>query len=111
MQLPMILPQVGKRLSDQFRMFGLICLGILESLDNGLMSAADAVRDFFHADNCLFVRKLHNKVADQIMSRGVQLPDLFDVLPTAESQREFKHELAMMRALCLRLLEHKRSVA
>ena len=45
------------------------------------------------------------------MSRGVQLPDLFDVLPLADSQREFKRELALMRALCLRLLEQEKSVA
>src|ERR1700722_4578080 len=98
----------GKRQSDQFRVFSLICLGLLESLDNGLISATDAVEDFFHADNCLFVRKLRNKVADEIMSRGVQLPDLYDALPLDEAQRQFKRELAAMRSLCLRLLEKQR---
>lgn len=45
------------------------------------------------------------------MSCGVQFPDLFDHLPTDQAQREFLHELAAMRALCLRLLERKRRVA
>ena len=44
---------------------------------NGLMSAMDAVRIFFHADNCLYVRtQLKEPTADRIMSHGVQLPDL-----------------------------------
>ena len=98
MRLQTLLPQAGKNQSDQLAVFGLLCLGLIESLDHGLISAAEAVRDFFHADNCLFLRKMRNKAADEIMSRGVQLPDLFDVLPLAQSQREFKRELAPMRA-------------
>ena len=43
------------------------------------------------------------------MSHGVQLPDLFDCLPTEEAQREFYHELETMRSLCLKLLEKGRS--
>jgi hypothetical protein len=38
------------------------------------------------------------------MSRGVQLPDLFDCLPPEEAQRELYHELETMRALSLQLL-------
>ncbi len=87
-------------------------LGIVESLANGLMSATDAVRLFFHADNCLFVHKhLRDKMADEIMSRGIQLPDLFEALPTDEAQREFQHELTSIRTLCLKLLEKKHRVA
>jgi hypothetical protein len=93
-------------------LFALLNLGIVESLANGLMSAADAACLFYHADNCLFVRKrLRDKTADEIMSRGVQLPDLFDALPTDEAQREFQRELATMRGLCLKLLESKPLVA
>jgi hypothetical protein len=93
-------------------LFALLNLGIVESLANGLMSAADAPRLFYHADNCLFVRKrLRDKTADEIMSRGVQLPDLFEALPADEAQREFQHELASMRGLCLKLLEKKHRVA
>jgi hypothetical protein len=60
----------------------------------------------------LFVRnQLRSKVADKIMGHGVQLPDLFDALPIEEAHREFHRELAIMRALCLKLLEEKRLVA
>ena len=45
------------------------------------------------------------------MSRGVQLPDLFDSLPPLVAQREFQHELAKMRSLCLSLLEKKLATA
>ena len=45
------------------------------------------------------------------MSHGVQLPDLFAILPPEEAHREFHRELATMRTLCLKLLEGKRSVA
>lgn len=67
---------------------------------------------FFHAENCLFVRRhLRAKLADKIMSHGVQLPDLFDILPAEKAHRKFQRELAKMRELCLRLLESKRLVA
>ena len=39
------------------------------------------------------------------MSHGVQSPDLFDALPGELAYREFKHELAAMRSLCLKILE------
>jgi hypothetical protein len=45
------------------------------------------------------------------MSRGVQLPDLFDVLPTEEAHRELQRELVTMRSLCLKLLEDQQLVA
>ena len=44
-------------------------------------------------------------VANSIMSHGVQLPDLFDCLSTGEAQREFLHELEIIRSLSLKLLE------
>jgi hypothetical protein len=92
--------------------FALLNLGVIESLANGVISASDALRIFFHADNCLFVRKnLRDKRADRIMSHGVQLPDLFTVLPAEEAHRELHRELAVMRGLCLKLLQGKRSVA
>jgi hypothetical protein len=98
--------------SERAALFALINLGIVESLTNGLISAADALQVFFHAENCLFVRKeLRVKAADEIMSHGVQLPDLFDALPADQAQREFNRELATIRNLCLRLLGQKRSAA
>src|SRR6266481_1363371 len=105
-----LLPASGE-VRQQLTLFALVNLGLIESLADGLLSAADAVRLFYNADNGLFVRKqLRAKVADEIMSRGAQLPDLFDVLPVKEAHREFLRELAAMRALCARLLEEKRKV-
>lgn len=68
------------------------------------------VERFYHAENCLYVQKhFRQKAARALMSHGVQLPDLFDSLPVEEAQREFYHELEIMRALCLQLLEKRRS--
>lgn len=107
-----LLSTVGKGQTDCLSLFAIVNLGLIESLANGLMSAAEAVQRFYFADNCLYVRKvLKDKAADQIMCRGVQLPDLFDCLPVDEAQREFLHELATMRNLCLELLESRRKAA
>ena len=98
--------------AQQSALFALLTLGILESLANGLLSAADALRVFFHTENCLYVRKqLRDKITDAIMSHGVQLPDLFTVLPPEEAYREFQRELATIRSLCLKLLGEQRLVA
>ena len=98
--------------AQQLAVFALLTLGMLESLANGLLSATDALRVFFHAENCLSVHQhLQDKTANAVMSHGVQLPDLFEVLPTAEAHREFQRELATIRALCLKLLEAQRLVA
>jgi hypothetical protein len=112
MDLETLLTASEKTPGQQLALFALLNLGIIESLANGLLSASDALRIFFNAENCLFVRKhVRDKIADKVMSHGVQLPDLFDALPTEEAHREFQHELATMRALCLKLLEEKRLVA
>jgi len=112
MSLRALLAASNESSSQQLTLFALLTLGVLESLAHGLLSAIDALRAFFHAENCLFVRKhLRDKTADAVMSHGVQLPDLFEALPTAEAQREFQRELATMRALCLKLLEQKQLVA
>ena len=98
----------GQRLA----LFAFLTLGIIESLASGLLSVTDALRVFFHAENCLFIRThVRDKTADAVMSHGVQLPDLFEVLPPAEAHREFQRELATMRSLCLKLLEQKPLVA
>jgi len=109
--LKSLLSQAGNR-GEQVTSFALLFLGIIQSLTGGLIGIGDALQLFFHADNCLFVRKiLREKIADQVMSHGVQLPDLFDTLPAEEAQREFQRELAKMHSLCLRLLEGKRIAA
>ncbi len=110
--LDTLLPEAGSSTAQQLALFALLNLGVIESLISGLISATTALRFFFNAENCLFVqRHLHNKVADEIMSHGVQLPDLFETLAAAEAQREFQRELATMRSLCLSLLEEKRLAA
>jgi hypothetical protein len=110
--LETLLSEADPATDRQLALFALLNLGILESLVSGLMSATDAVRIFFNAENCLFVRRqLREKTADEIMSRGVQLPDVFGVLPANEAHREFQRELATMRSLCLKLLEKKRRAA
>jgi hypothetical protein len=110
--LETLLSGTGFSRSEQVLLFALINLGIVESLTSGLVSASDSRQHFFHADNCLFVRKqLRAKVADEIMSHGVQLADLFDVLPADQAQREFTSELARLRNLSLQLLRQKRSAA
>jgi hypothetical protein len=112
MDLKSLLAAGERTTGQQLALFALLNLGVIESLANGLVSATDAVRVFFDAANCLFVRnELRNKIADTIMSHGVQLPDLFNVLPAAEAHREFQRELATMRSLCLKLLEEKQLVA
>ncbi len=112
LSLKALLAASGGTSAQQFVLFALLTLGMLESLANGVLSATDALRMFFHAENCLFVRKqLRDKTADAIMSHGVQLPDLVEALPLAEAHREFQRELAAMRALCLKLLEEKPFVA
>src|SRR3954453_11634293 len=80
--------------SERLTFFAFVNLGFVESLANALVSAAEAVRRFYNVENCFFVRKvLKDKTANRVMSHGVQLPDLFDLLPTEEAQREFLHEL------------------
>ena len=85
-------------------------LGLAQSLVSGILSPVEAVECFYHSDNCFYVRKhLRKKEANEIMSRGVQLPDLFDSLAVEEARREFYRELETIRALCLKLLGDKRS--
>ena len=95
--------------TQQLELFALLNLGIAQSLASGVISATESIQRFYHADNCLYVRKhLRSKQANAIMSHGVQLPDLFDCLSAEEAQREFFHELETIRSLCLKLLEKGR---
>jgi hypothetical protein len=110
--LDALISAASQHRAARLAIFAVVNLGFVELLANGLMSAAEAVRRFYNVENCLFVRKvLKDKTADRVMSHGVQLPDLFDVLPSEEAQREFLHELATMKSLCLELLERERQVA
>ena len=112
MRLKSLLSDAGQSQGSRLTIFAVINLGIIESLFNGSLSATDAVIMLFNADNCLYVRKqLKSKIADKIMSHGVQLPDLFEILPLEESQRQFLHELGVMRSLCFQLIDENRLAA
>ena len=112
MSLKTLLAASGDMPAQQLALLAFLTLGLLESLANGLLSATEALQVFFHAENCLWVRKqLRDKRADAIMSHGVQLPDLFEALPPEEAHREFQRELATIRSLCLKLLAARRLVA
>ena len=97
---------------QKLSLFAWLNLGIVESLTDGVLGAREAVHVFFNAENALFVREaLANPKADEIMSHGVQLVDLFDALPADEANREFRHELTTMRSICVNILEGKRLAA
>ena len=107
-----VLSAISGNLTEQRELFALLNLGLVQSLASGILSSTEAVERFYYADNCLYVQKhFRQKEANAIMSHGVQLPDLFECLPTEEAQREFYHELETIRSLCLRLLEKRRSAS
>jgi hypothetical protein len=96
--------------AQQLELFALVNLGMVQALLSGTLSVTEAIERFYHADNCLYVRKqFRSRTADAIMSHGVQLPDLFDTLPAEEAQREFYQELEQVRLLCLKLLVQERT--
>lgn len=97
---------------QRFVSFALLSLGVIESLVAGAMTGSGAIEVFFNADNCLYVhRQFRHKMVDDIMGRGVQLPDIFDALPAEEAQQEFQREIAVIRTLCLTLLDDQRLAA
>ena len=105
LQSCMILSALPGNLRQQLERFALVNLGLVQSLASGVLSPAEAVERFYHADNCLYVQKhLRKREANTIMSHGVQLPDLFESLPAEEARREFYHELETIRVLCLKIL-------
>ena len=105
-----ILSAAKGTIAQQQELFALLNLGLVQSLVSGVVSPTEAVERFYHAKNCLYVQKhFRQKAAHTLMSHGVQLPDLFESLPVEEAQREFYHELEIMRSLCLQLLEKRRS--
>ncbi len=76
--------------SQQLQLFAFLNLGVIQSLKSGVISATEAVKQFYHAENCLYIKDfLSNAVANKIMSHGVQLPDIFNCLSSDEAQQEF----------------------
>jgi hypothetical protein len=108
--LRVVLSELNGSLARQLKLFALVNLGLVQSMASGVLTPTEAVERFYHTGNCLYVQKhLRKKEAHLIMTRGVQLPDLFDCLPPEEAQRELYHELETMRSLCLKLLGKGRS--
>ena len=105
-----ILSESSEGANEQLEVFALLNLGLVQSLTCGVLSAKETIPHFYNADNCFFVRDhLKSKVANTIMSHGVQLPDLFNLLSGDEAQREFYHELEKIRSMSLKLLEKSRT--
>jgi hypothetical protein len=99
------------RANNRYAILALLTMGVTESIASGFMTTTDAVRIFFTGNNCLFVKKtLNDRAADEIMSRGVQLPDLFDILDPDEAAKELRKELRTIQELCQKLL-HRAPVA
>ena len=100
-----VLSELSGSPSQKLELFALVNLGLMQSLASGVLTPTDAISRFYHAENCRYV-KLHyrQKEAQEIMSRGIQLADLFESLAPEEAQREFYRELETMRSLCLRIL-------
>jgi hypothetical protein len=80
-------------------------LAMLHSIDNKGAALPDITAGFYNVANCLYVRRsLKHNEADELMSRGVQLADLFDVLPRKQAEAELKRERSAMRLICYKLL-------
>ena len=41
----------------QLEFFALLNLGLVQSLASGILGATEAIQRFYHADNCLYVRR------------------------------------------------------
>ena len=66
-----LLSGIGGPAGYRLGLFALLNLGVVELLANGALSAVEATRGFYNAENCLYVRKhLRDKTADKIMSHA-----------------------------------------
>jgi hypothetical protein len=104
--LETLLPTVGAAKTQQLALFAIVNLGVIEALQGGLLTPTDALGVLYHAQNCFYIhQQFPDTTADIIMSHGIQLPDLFDVLPPELAQRNLYQQLEEMRSLCFNLLE------
>ncbi len=103
--LQTLLDRSGRTRKQKLAALATLMLGVVEALASEAIDPSAATVALFNADNCLYVhRQLKNRPADEIMSRGVQLSDLFDMLPPARAKAEFAKELDAMRRLSVELL-------
>jgi hypothetical protein len=106
-KLESFLDQSGRTRKQRLAALATLMLGVVEALSSDAIDSVQATISFFNAENCLFVhRQLKSTAADEIMSRGAQLSDLFDLLPPSKAKREFAKELEAMHRLCVDLLRH-----
>jgi hypothetical protein len=103
--LETMLQHAHARRAQKLEAFAMLNLGIVQSLWSGVLAPESAIERFYNAENCLYVRRrIRDATCDEIMSRGVQLGDLLEILPAGEAQRAFSLELDTIRNLCLKLL-------
>jgi hypothetical protein len=103
LQLDRILDGLDK--GQRLAVFAALNLAMVQSIDRKGASLGDVTAGFYNGSNCLYVkRSLRQKDADELMSRGVQLADLFEVLPRRQAEAELKREKDAMRAICYKLL-------
>jgi hypothetical protein len=71
-QFRVVFAEVTWGQTQQLQLFALLNLGLIQSLTSGVVSAAEAVKQFYHAENCLYIKNfLSNNIANSIMSHGV----------------------------------------
>jgi len=110
--LERILGSATTRPEERREVFALIVLGLLDSLERDVLTAADLSFVFFNVGNCEFVAAHFDASdAEDVMARGVQLADLFDALDPDEARTEFAAEVIAIRNLCLAILGKERLVA
>lgn len=102
----------SERGASRLSLLALLTLGVVESLLSGQINANEAVQLYFNFDNCMAAKKqVRNKILDEIMSRGSQLPDIIEILPPDKSQQQFQVELNRIRDLCHKLLPKNKVAA
>lgn len=92
--------------------FAFLALGVIDALATGILTPTEATQRFFNGENCAYVRKrFRGRLADDVMGRGVQLSDLFEILPPEQANAAFRRELETMREACRRLVGGGRAAA
>lgn len=95
----------GLEKPQKLTVFAALNLAMVRSIDRKGAALDDITAGFYNAKNCLYVkRSLRQREADELMSRGVQLVDLFAALPRKQAEAELKREKDAMRAICDKLL-------
>lgn len=95
----------GLERAQKLTVFAALNLAMVQSIDRRGAALDEVTSGFYNAKNCLYVkRSLRQKDAEDLMSRGVQLADLFAALPRKQAEAELKREKDAMRGICNKLL-------